>query len=263
MNPSPQSPFDQVPTHDLSREHVLRLGRLCAAVVCAGALMIGTGAAADAATHPNKHAKHTAKHHAGKHHRKHAATKRHPKAWVATGANATLNADGSVSTVTDPTGDVSSSGSLNGALSASGTARADTDLTHATVVRQGHTVQVTVDTASDYAGQQSLEVAGLLDVAASEAFHLAIHAAGSTTVYSATATVDGAGQLSAGSAARVDADGSVTFTVPVAALPRDAQLHVDLTSDLGASATLLGGLVRSTLTAHLGDTLDFGFHTGS
>ncbi|WGL53107.1 hypothetical protein P5P86_04610 [Nocardioides sp. BP30] len=260
------------PSRELAREQVARLGRLCAAVVVAGALLVAGTGAADAAAHPAH--QHTTKHtkkHAKKHAKTRQAKKKH-KAWVATGPHATVQASGAAarSVVTDPTGDVTGTGPLLRALRSPArravdtedTLSGDADLTRATLIRDGDDVEITVDTSTDFTGEQDLAVGTLADVRATETFDLAVEASGGATVYDATATLTGSGDLAAGSAATLDDDGSVTFTVPVAALPRDAQLHVDLSTDLGVTADVLG-LVSGSLSADLGDTLDFGFHTGS
>ena len=104
---------------------------------------------------------------------------------------------------------------------------------------------------------------GLVDLGASEAYHLAIRAAGGATVYSATGTMSGSGTFGSGDDATMDADGTVTFTVPVAVLPRSGQLHVEVGTDLAMNASVLGGLVAANVAGHLTDTLDFGYRLGS
>ncbi|MGZ6754759.1 MAG: hypothetical protein ACXVEJ_14980 [Nocardioides sp.] len=238
--PQPRRPHGETA---LSREHVLRLGRLSAAVVTAGILLTVAPAGADAA--PGHRGHHQA-HHAG--HQK--------KARVAAFA--------------DARGDVATSRSLlrrlpgagRRTVTADGPAAGDADLTGATVTRDGSDLEISYDTARDFTGEQGLTVPGLVDLSATEAYHLAIHAAGGATVYSATGTMSGDGTF-ASDDATMDADGSVTFTVPVAALPKSGQLHVAVSTDLAMNAAVLGDLVSANVAGHLTDTLDFGYRLGS
>lgn len=270
--PSPRPSDPAMYGGDLGREQVYRLGRLCAAVVTAGVLLVGTSATADAAS---AHAKHTghAKH-AHKASKKRAkAAKRRAAAWFATGPQASVTGQGSAttSTVSDASGDVSSSGSMLNSLSSAERQRvstnsqmsSDADLSGVTITRDGNNLEVTVDTSGDFSGQQGLSIPGVVDLGATETYHFVFHGAGGATVYSASGSVDGSGQASSGDDMTANGDGSVTFTIPVGALPRHAELHAEATTDVALTGSAAGGMFSATLSGHLDDALDFGFHTGS
>jgi hypothetical protein len=247
--PQPRKPYGKP---GISRDHVLRLGKLSAAVVIAGTLLATTQVGADAAP-ASHHGK--AAHHAHRGHG-HKAAK--------------AKAAGRGVTASDATGDVTTSHSLLSALNAdgrrsvtsSGDDASEADLTGATVTRNGDDLEITYDTVQDFSGQQALSVPGLVDLGATEAYHLAIHAAGGATVYSATGTMSGSGSFSSDEASS-DADGSVTFTVPVGALPRSGELHIHASTDLSLDGTLAGGLMSASVSGHLTDSLDFGYQLGS